>query len=240
MARKRTSRTAASAKVRQRRATDPHRGDLRTASHADAITSLPADIRRRINTALAERPQGLESVRKIFDHFKLRERRIPYRAFADYVRRQDWRVRLGAAARVAGAMLGSPEQGEPERVCNSALLHLMSVVVRTLEENDADFSTADLGRLSKIIAEQRTATTKERGVEMKTKVERTKTSDRDGQARPMHTGLPDNFDDIVRRIYGVELKDEGRREKYELRMTNHADKNKAHESSQESPITAGE
>lgn len=209
MARKRTSRTAASAKARQRRATDPLRGDLRTSSHADAITSLPASIRRRVNTALADRPQGLESVRKIFDHFKLRERRIPYSAFASYVRREDWRVRLGAAARVVGAMLGSSEQAEPERVCNSALLRLMSVVVRTLEENDADFSTADLGRLSKIIAEQRTAATKERGVELKSKADQAKTSDRDGQDRPTHSGLPDNFDEIVRRIYGVELKDQG-------------------------------
>lgn len=240
MVRKRTSRTAASAKVRQRRATDPHRGDLRTSSHADAITSLPADIRRRINTAIAERPQGLESVRKIFDHFKLRERRVPYSAFAGYVRREDWRVRLGAAGKVVGAMLGLSEQAEPERVCNSALLRLMSVVVRTLEENDADFSTADLGRLSKIIAEQRTATTKERGVELKTKAERTKTSDRDGQPRPMHARLPDNFDEIVRRIYGVELKDEGRRGNYESRTTNYEDKNTAHESPQESRITAGE
>ncbi len=219
MARKRTSRTAASAKARQRRATDPLRGDRRRSSHADAITSLPADIRRHINTAIAERPQGLESVRKIFDHFKLREHGILYSAFAGYVRREAWRARLGAAGRVVGAMLGSSERGEPERVCNSALLRLMSVVVRTLEENDADFSTADLGRLSKIIAEQRTAGTKERGVELKSKADQAKTSDRDSPARPTHSGLPDNFDEIVRRIYGVELKDEVRRAKGEIQQT---------------------
>lgn len=195
MARKRTTRTAASAKARQRRATDPLRGDLRTSSHADAITSLPAGIRRRINTAITERPQGLESVRKIFDHFKLREHGILYYAFAGYVRREVWRARLGAAGKVVGAMLGSPERGEPERVCNSALSHLMSAVVRTLEENDADFSTAELGRLSKIIAEQRTAAAKERGVDLKSKADRAKASDRDGPARPTHNGLPDNFDE---------------------------------------------
>lgn len=220
MARKRTSRTVASVKARQRRATDPPRGDLCTSSHADAITSLPADIRCGINAAIAERPQGLESVRKIFDHFKLREHGISCRAFAGYVRHEGWRARLGAAGRVVGAMLGSPERGEPERVCNSALLHLMSAVVRTLEENDADFSTAELGRLSKIIAEQRTAATKERGVELKSKADRAKMSDSDGPAGPMHTGLPDNFDEIVRRIYGVELKDEGRRAKDKERIMN--------------------
>lgn len=213
MARKRTSRTAAPAEARQRRATDPLRGDLRTSSHADAITSLPAEIRRRINTAIAERPQGLESVRKIFVHFKLREHGISYGAFAGYVRREGWRARLGAAGRVVGAMLGPPERSEPEGVCNSALLHLMSAVLRTLEENGAIFSTAELGRLSKIIAEQRTVATKERGVELKSKADRAKTSNRDGPARPTHTGLPDNFDEIVRRIYGVELKDEGQRAK---------------------------
>ena len=172
MARKRTSRTAASAETRQRRATDPLRSDRRRSSHADAITSLPADIRRRINTAIAERPQGLESVRKIFDHFKLREHGILYSAFAGYVRREAWRARLGAAGKVAGAMLGSPEPGEPERICNSALSHLMSAVLCTLQENGAEFSTAELGRLSKIIVEQRTAATKERGVELKSKADR--------------------------------------------------------------------
>ena len=67
----------------------------------------------------------------------------------------------------------------------------------------------ELARLSKIITEQRAVGVKERDVALKTAKQADSTGGSD-KAKPPTTGLPDNFDEIVRRIYGVEVKDEER------------------------------
>ena len=69
---------------------------------------LPRELRSAVDQAIVDRPAGLESVRKIYDHFKLREQGTRYSAFADYVRRESWRARLGAVGQVVDAMVSAP------------------------------------------------------------------------------------------------------------------------------------
>ncbi len=178
--------------------------------------SLPDDLRCRIDQAIADRPKGLESVRKIYDHFALKDHGITYKLFSGYVRRQGWRGRLAATGQVVQAMFGFSEKDEADRLCNSAYLSLMSTVVRTLQEEVEIFPSDELARLSKIITEQRAVGVKERDVELK-KAKQTGSAGGNDKAKPPTTGLPDNFDEIVRRLYGVEIKDEVRRAKDEKR-----------------------
>ena len=178
------------------------------------IVSLPSTLRAQVDQAIIERPSGLESVRKIYDHFSLKDHGITHRSFSAYVRREAWRSRLAATGRVVGAMFGSSEKDEADRLCNRAYLSLMSTVFSALQENKEQFPTAELARLSKIITEQRAVGVKERDVELK-KEKQADSTDDNVKAKPPATGLPDNFDEIVRRIYGVEIKDEVRRAKDE-------------------------
>ena len=120
MPRKRTSKKAASTEIQNPKL----RGK---------IASLPRDLRDAVDRAIADRPAGLETVRKIHDHFKLRERGTSYSAFADYVRRENWRARLGAVGQVVDAMLGSPGEASFEGLCDSAMMRLMSRVVEALQ-----------------------------------------------------------------------------------------------------------
>ncbi len=180
------------------------------------LQSLPDELRARVDQAIVERPSGLESVRKIYDHFALKDHGITYKLLSGYVRRKGWRGRLAATGQVVQAMFGSSERDEADRLCNSAYLSLMSTVVRTLQEGVEQFPTAELARLSKIITEQRAVGVKERGVELK-KAKQTDAAGGSDKAQPPATGLPDNFDEIVRRLYGVEIKDEARSTKDEKR-----------------------
>ncbi|MCH8969466.1 MAG: hypothetical protein IIA66_10170 [Planctomycetes bacterium] len=173
------------------------------------LQSLPDDLRSRIDQAIADRPRRLESVRKIYDHFALKDQGITYKSFLVYARRKGWRGRLAATGRVIGAMFGSPERDEADRLCNSAYLSLMSTVSGMLQEDEEQFPTAELVRLSKIITDQRAVGVKERNVELKT-AKQTDSAGGNDKAKPLDTGLPENFDEIVRRIYGVEIKDEKR------------------------------
>ncbi|MCH8964985.1 MAG: DUF3486 family protein [Planctomycetes bacterium] len=183
------------------------RAKRRSASDTDPgnLTSLPHDLRSRIDRAIVERPSGLKSVRKIYDHFVLKDHGITYKSFSAYVRREGWRSRLAATGQVVEAMFGASDRDEADRLCNSAYLSLMSTVVRTLQEDKEQFPTAELARLSKIITEQRAVGVKERDVELKTAKQAGSAAGND-KAKPLTTGLPDNFDEIVRRIYGVEIK----------------------------------
>ncbi len=180
------------------------------------IVSLPSTLRAQVDQAIIERPSGLKSVRKIYDHFALKDHGITHRSFSAYVRREGWRGRLAATGQVVEALFGSSEKDEADRLCNSAYLSLMSTVVRTLQEGVEQFPTAELARLSKIITEQRAVGVKERDVELK-KAKQTDAAGGSDKAQPPATGLPDNFDEIVRRIYGVEIKDEVRSTKDEKR-----------------------
>ncbi len=174
--------------------------------------SVPQALRSEINQAIAERPKGLESVRKIYDLFKLKNHGVAYTTFAEYVRHEGWRSRLGAAGQVVDALFGQAERTHAEQLCNAAYLHLMAAVVQALQENTEEIPTAELVKLSKIIAEQRAVAAKERDVELKN-AKRSQSAGGDEQPKPSRTGLPENFDDIVRRIYGVDVKDEIRRTK---------------------------
>jgi hypothetical protein len=173
------------------------------------VVSLPSDLRAQFDQAITNRPKGLESVRKIYDHFALKDHGITYKSFSGYVRREGWRGRLAATGQVVQAMFGSSERDEADRLCNSAYLSLMSTVFSALQEDVEQFPTAELARLSKIITEQRAVGVKERDVELKT-AKQTDAAGGNDKAKAPTTGLPDNFDDIVRRIYGVEIKEEKR------------------------------
>lgn len=180
------------------------------------IVSLPLTLRSEVDHAISKRPKGLESVRKIYDHFKLKDHGITYKSFSGYVRREGWRGRLAATGRIVEAMFRSSERDEADRLCNRAYLSLMSTVVRTLQEKVEIFPSDELVRLSKIITDQRAVGVKERDVAIKT-AKQTDSAGGNDLAKPPPTGLPDNFDEIVRRIYGVEVKDEVRRAKDEKR-----------------------
>ncbi len=203
-----------------------HSKEPRASARADAqvagcdtladIVSIPSLLRAQVDQAISKRPKGLESVKKIHAHFKLKDHGIAYKSFSAYVRREGWRSRLAATGRVVDAMFGQSEREQADQFCNSAYLHLMSNVARTLQENKEQFPTAELARLSKIVAEQRAVGVKERDVELKT-AKQTDSAGGNDKTNPPTTGLPDNFDDIVRRIYGVEIKDEVRRSKDESR-----------------------
>ncbi len=207
-ARKTTSRKArspeqsneprASARAEPRSADKNDRGDLQ---------SLPDDLRSQVDRALSKRPKGLESIRKIYDHFKLKDHGITYKSFSAYVRREGWRSRLAATGRIVEAMFGASDRDEADRLCNSAYMSLMSIVARTLQEKVELFPSDELARLSKIITEQRAVGVRERNVELKA-AKQTDTAGGSDKTKPPTTGLPDNFDEIVRRIYGVEIKDE--------------------------------
>ena len=207
LTRRSVSRTAcqgpASAEPRSAGKNDP--GDLQ---------SLPNDLRCRIDQAITDRPKGLESIRKIYDHFAPKDQGITYKSFLVYARREGWRGRLAATGRIVEAMFGSSERAEADRLCNRAYLSLMSTVARTLQEKVEIFPSDELARLSKIITEQRAVGVKERNVELKTAKQADSAGGND-KAKPPPTGLPDNFDEIVRRIYGVEIKDETRTAKDE-------------------------
>jgi hypothetical protein len=171
------------------------------------FATLPDDLRSQVDHAINKRPKGLESVRKIYDHFKLKDHGITYKSFSAYVRREGWRSRLAATGRVVEAMFGSSEKEQADHLCNRAYLSLMSTVFSGLQENKEQFPTAELARLSKIITEQRAVGVKERDVELKAAKQADSAGDND-KSNPPATGLPDNFDEIVQRIYGVEIKDE--------------------------------
>ena len=164
---------------------------------------LPRELRSAVERAIVDRPAGLESVRKIYDHFKLRERGTSYSAFAEYVRRESWRARLGAVGQVVDAMLGSPKEKSFEGLCDSAMLRLMSRVVETLQDGCAEIPTAELVKMSKIIAEQRATALKERDAAMK----QARPDGESESAKSPHSPLPDNFAEVIGRIYGVDVKD---------------------------------
>ncbi len=178
------------------------------------LPSLPLTLRSQVDQAITNVAKGLKSVRKIYDHFALKDHGIAYKSFSVYARREDWRSRLAATGRIVEAMFGASDRDEADRLCNSAYLSLMSTVVRTLQEGVEQFPTAELARLSKIITEQRAVGVKERDVELKT-VKQADSAGGNDKVKPSTTGLPDNFDDIVRRIYGVEIEDEVRSTKDE-------------------------
>ncbi len=195
----------ASARAVQRSANKNDPGDLQ---------SLPDDLRCRVDQAIVELPKGLKSVRKIYDHFALKDHRITYTSWLVYARRKGWRGRLAATGQIVQAMFGLGEKEQADHLCNRAYLSLMSTVFSTLQENEEQFPTAELARLSKIITDQRAVGAKERDVEIKAAKQGETVIDGE-KAEPPPTGLPDNFDEIVRRIYGVEIKDEVRSTKDE-------------------------
>lgn len=161
---------------------------------------LPRELRSAVDRAIVDRPAGLESVRKIHDHFKLREQGINYRAFADYVRRECWRARLGAVGQVVEAMVGAPREQSFDGLCDSAMLRLMSRVVEILQDDVAEIPTAELLKISKIITEQRASALKEKDAAAR--------PDGEGQAiKSPHSPLPDNFAEVIGRIYGVQVDD---------------------------------
>ncbi len=180
------------------------------------LRSLPDDLRRRVDQAIIELPKGLKSVRRIYDHFALKDLGITYKSLLVYARHKGWRGRLAATGRVVEAMFGSSEREQADHLCNRAYLSLMSTVFSGLQENKEQFPTAELARLSKIITEQRAVGVKERDVELKAAKQSDSAGDND-KSNPPATGLPDNFDEIVQRIYGVEVKDEVRSAKDETR-----------------------
>ena len=188
----------ASARAVQRSANKNDPGDLQ---------SLPDDLRCRVDQAIVELPKGLKSVRKIYDHFALKDHSITYKSWLVYARRKGWRGRLAATGRVVEAMFGLCEKEQADHLCNRAYLSLMSTVFSTLQENEEQFPTVELVRLSKIITDQRAVRIKERDVEIKAAKQAETVNDGEKAELPA-TGLPDNFDEIVRRIYGVEIKDE--------------------------------
>jgi len=192
------------------------RAERRSAGKQDSgdLQTLPDDLRSRIDQAIVERPKGLKSVRKIYDHFALKGQGVTYTSFLVYARRKGWRGRLAATGRIVEAMFGASDRDEADRLCNRAYLSLMSTVVRTLQEKVEIFPSEELARLSKIITDQRAVGVKEREAELKT-AKQTDSAGGNDKAKPLDTGLPDNFDEIVRRIYGVEIKDEARRAKDE-------------------------
>ena len=175
------------------------------------IAVLPRELRDQVDRAIAERPKGLESVRKIHDHFKLESLGITLSAFSRYVRRAAWRARLGATGRVVDAMFGSLKQSHLERASNSAVMHLITLVSQSLQGNSTEIPTSELAKLSKIIAEQRASNVKEREVGLKELTRAAQSTAGDGHDKPQRTGLPENFDEVVRRIYGVEFEDGGGR-----------------------------
>ena len=164
---------------------------------------LPRELRSAVDQAILDRPAGLESVRKIYDHFKLREQGTRYSAFSDYVRRESWRARLGAVGQVVEAMLGSPKEKSFEGLCDSAMLGLMSRVFETLQDDKVEIPTAELVKISKIIAEQRATALKEKDAAMK----QARPDGESQSAKSPHSPLPDNFAEVIGRIYGVEVKD---------------------------------
>ena len=192
------------------------RAQARSAGQNDPgdLQSLPDDLRSRIDQAVVERPSELESVRKIYDHFALKDQGITYKSFSGYVRREGWRGRLAATGQVIEAVFGLSEKEQADHLCSRAYLSLMSTVFGTLQEDEEQFPTAELVRLSKIITDQRAVGVKERDVELK-KAKQARSAGGNDKAKPLDTGLPENFDEIVRRIYGVEIKDEARRAKDE-------------------------
>ncbi len=195
----------ASARAEQRNANKNDPGDLQ---------SLPDDLRCRVDQAIVELPKGLKSVRKIYDHFALKDHSITYQSFLVYARCKGWRGRLAATGQIVQAMFGSSEKEQADHLCNRAYLSLMSTVSRMLQEDEEQFPTVELVRLSKIITDQRAVGVKERDVEIKA-AKQAETVSGGEKAKPSATGLPDNFDEIVRRIYGVEIKDEVRSTKDE-------------------------
>jgi len=161
---------------------------------------LPRELRSTVTRAIVDRPAGLESVRKIYDHFKLRAQGTSYSAFAEYVRRERWRARLGAVGQVVDAMVGAPREQSFDGLCDSAMLRLMSRVVETLQDDVAEIPTAELLKISRIITEQRATALKEKEAAAK--------PDGEGQAtKSPHSPLPDNFAEVIGRIYGVEVDD---------------------------------
>lgn len=169
---------------------------------------LPRDLRSAVDQAIVDRPAGLESVRKIYDHFKLRAQGTSYSAFADYVRRESWRARLGAVGQVVDAMVGAPREQSFDGLCDSAMLRLMSRVVETLQDDVAEIPTAELLKISRIITEQRVTALKEKDAATK--------PDGEGQAtKSPHSPLPGNFAEVIGRIYGVDIEDKERSTKDE-------------------------
>ena len=90
-------------------------------------------------------------------------------------------------------------------------MQLIALVSQTLQRKSSEISTSELAKLSKIIAELRAGNVKKREVELKEEAKAANSGASNGHGELPRTGLPENFGEIVRRIYGVELKDVGAR-----------------------------
>lgn len=177
-------------------------------SAADRI-DLPAKLRAKIDRAIIRRPPGLVRVAHLYDHFKLREHKVPKQAFERYCRYVKWKNRLAAKGKLVGELFhGSMEQMTKD--CNSTFLRLVSAVLESVENDEMGISTADLLKLSKILAEQRRAAAKEMDVRIKSQ-KVSADSKQPAGAASAQANLPDNFADVVKNVYGLALQDAARK-----------------------------
>ena len=71
---------------------------------------MPDDLRSQVDQAVNKRPTGLESIRKIYDHFALKDHGLTYKSFSAYVRREGWRDPERAALHLVELCCLKPRQ----------------------------------------------------------------------------------------------------------------------------------
>lgn len=164
---------------------------------------LPDDLRTQVEHAVIAPSPELVNIRRIYDHFELRDHRVSFQRFRSYVRLLRWRMRLDAAGHIIGALFPQQPLSRLGHKVNSAQLQLIAVVLKALQDEN-EIKTEELLKLSKILAEQQTAIVKAGDLQLK---ERKLDAELlpPPPAPPPTTGLPPNFDEVVRQIYGVDV-----------------------------------
>lgn len=159
------------------------------------LDALPKRRRHPIDEAILHRPEGLESVLEIYEHFDLKGEHITLASFRRYTDLLAWQTRLGHIGKLVHQLVGVVPNDEEDRWFRTAHLMLTASLIEGLDRADVEFKVADVIRLYKIFEDRRVL-----GGSGKSKAGESLNDvpDRDGK-------LPRKFADTIKDIYGVTL-----------------------------------
>jgi hypothetical protein len=176
----------------------PRNRTTRRSSHPGAIVHdrLPRPLRRRIDRALAERPDDLKTIADIYRHFRLKEDyAVGITSFRAYARRVENLKRKQSVGRITTRLAPSSPDADATALQDRGRLLLIQRLVRALE--DSKLTTAELCRLAQAFTAQRKLALD---------------IDKHGRHRPEGAfgedcsgDIPDRIVELVRDIYGVRV-----------------------------------
>ena len=159
------------------------------------LDALPKRRRHQIDQAILHRPEGLESVPEIYEHFELESENITRASFRRYADLLAWQTRLGYIGKLVHHFVGAVPDDEEDLWFRTAHLMLTATLIESLDQAKAEFKVADMVRLYKIFEDRRAL-----GGSGKSKAGESPIDvpNRDGK-------LPKKFADTIKDIYGVAL-----------------------------------